>query len=139
MTYGVRKLRSDYYSKKIKESSGDIRSTWKILKEITNNDNKSTSINEINIDGKVASDGKGISDALNDHFVSIGNKLAGEILDPVKASIDYLSKTGNSSPTWHGPLINMQKSVFLPLWDHYELYGGKFCTSKVFRSQNLKT
>ena len=94
VSYGIRKLRSDYYSKKIKESIGDMRSTWKILKEITNNDNKSTSINEINIDGKVVSDGKGISDALNDHFVSIGNKLAGEILDPVKTSIDYLSKTG---------------------------------------------
>ena len=24
-----------------------------------------------------------------------------------------------------GPLINMQKSVFLPLWDIYELYGRK--------------
>ena len=94
VTYGIRKLRSDYYSKKIKESIGDIRSTWKILKEITKNDNKSTSINEINIDGKVASDGKGISYTLNDHFVSIGNKLAGEILDPVKTSIDYLSETG---------------------------------------------
>ena len=64
------------------------------MKEITNNANKSTSINEIIIDGKVVSNGKGISDALNDHFVSIGNKLAGEILDPVKTSIDYLSKTG---------------------------------------------
>ena len=95
MTYGIRKLRSDSYSKNIKESSGDMRSTWKILKEITNNDNnKSTSINEINIDGKVVSDGKGISDVLNDHFVSIGNKLAVEILDPVQTSIDYLSKTG---------------------------------------------
>ena len=91
---GIRKLRSDYYSKKIKESSGDIRSTWKSLKEVTNNDNKSTSINEINIDGKLVSDGRGISDALNDHFVSIGNKLAGEILDSVQTSIDYLSKTG---------------------------------------------
>ena len=94
VTYGIRKLRSDYYSKKIKESSGDIRSTWKIMKEITNNDNKSTSINEINIDVKVVSDGKGISDALNDHFVSIRNKLAGEILDPVQTSTDHLSKTG---------------------------------------------
>ena len=64
------------------------------MKEITNNDNKSTSINEINIDSKVVSDGKGISDALNDHFLSIGNKLADEILDPVKISMDYLSKTG---------------------------------------------
>ena len=89
MTFVIRKLRSDYYSTKIKESSGDMRSIWKILKEVTNNDNKSTSI-----DGKIVSDGRGISDALNDHFVSIGNKLAGEILDSVQTSIDYLSKTG---------------------------------------------
>ena len=94
VSYGIRKLRSGYYSKKIKESSRDVRSTWKILKGITNNDNKSTSINEINIDGKVVLDRKGISDALNDNFVSTGNKLGREILDPVKTSIDYLSKTG---------------------------------------------
>ena len=31
-TYDIRKIRSDYYSKKIKESSRDMRSTWKILK-----------------------------------------------------------------------------------------------------------
>ena len=29
VTFGIRNLRSDYYSKKIKESIGDIRSTWK--------------------------------------------------------------------------------------------------------------
>ena len=51
VTYGIIKLRSDYYSKKIKERIGDIRSTWKILKEITDNNSKSTSINEIYIDG----------------------------------------------------------------------------------------
>ena len=31
----------------------------------------------------------------------------------------------SSSPTWHWPLINMKKSVFLPLWDNYKLYGCK--------------
>ena len=33
-----------------------------------------------------------------------------------------------------GPLINMQKSVFLPLWDNImSCTAVKFCTSKVFR------
>ena len=43
----------------------------------------------------------------------------------MRASKTILSCTG-SSPTWHGsPHIYMQKSVFLPLWDNYELYSRK--------------
>ena len=39
-----------------------------------------------------------------------------------------------------GPLINMQKSVFLPLWDNFELYGFKIFHTKRFsaiESENL--
>ena len=38
------------------------------------------------------------------------------------------------------PLINMQKSVFLPLWDNYELYGHKILHIESFsaiESENL--
>ena len=135
MTYGIRKLRSNYYSKTIKESSGDFRSTWKILKEITNNANKSTSINEVNIDGKVVSDGKGISDALNDHFVSTGNKLAGEILNPVKTSIDYLSKTGKIDTRFSFKRIH-SKQVFDIL---SKLENGKAMGQNMILNQILKS
>ena len=39
-----------------------------------------------------------------------------------------------------GHLINMQKSVFLPLWDNYELYGRKILHIESFsaiESENL--
>ena len=39
-----------------------------------------------------------------------------------------------------GPLINMKKSVFLPLWDNYELYGHKILHIESFsaiESENL--
>ena len=39
------------------------------------------------------------------------------------------------------PLINMQKSVFLPLWDNYELYGRKILHIESFlaiESENLE-
>ena len=39
-----------------------------------------------------------------------------------------------------GPLINMQKSVFLPLWDNYELYSRKILHITSFsdiESENL--
>ena len=32
VTYMLRKLRSDHYSKQIEENSGDMKRTWKILK-----------------------------------------------------------------------------------------------------------
>ena len=37
-------------------------------------------------------------------------------------------------------IINMQKSVFLPLWDNYELYGRKILhieSFSVIESENL--
>ena len=49
VSYGIRKLRSDYYTKKIEESTGDLKATWKILKEVINKDQKTTEINEINV------------------------------------------------------------------------------------------
>ena len=39
-----------------------------------------------------------------------------------------------------GPVINMQKSVFLPLWDNHELYGRKILHIESFlakESENL--
>ena len=39
-----------------------------------------------------------------------------------------------------GPLINMQKSVFLPFWYNYELYGRKILHIKSFsaiESENI--
>ena len=46
VSYGIRKLRSDYYTKKIKESIGDLKATWKILNEVINKDQTTAEINE---------------------------------------------------------------------------------------------
>ena len=44
------------------------------------------------------------------------------------------AKCGTITQVQHGmgPLINMQKSVFLPLWDNYELYGRKILDIESF-------
>ena len=72
-----------------------MKATWKILKEVINKDQKTAEINEINVDGQTVTDKKTISETLNQHFVSIGERLAGEILDPFLTNREYLSKTGN--------------------------------------------
>ena len=47
ITYKVRKLRSEYYSKKIAENQGDIKATWKVLKEVMKTEPKQSYFNVI--------------------------------------------------------------------------------------------
>ena len=52
----------------------------------------------------------------------------------------YLKKFPAQVQRGMGPLINTQKSVFLPLWDNYELYGRKILHIESFsaiESENL--
>ena len=67
------------------------------MKGVNNKDQKTAEINEINVDGQTVTDKKTTSEALNQHFVSIGERLAGAggILDPVLTSSEYLSKAGS--------------------------------------------
>ena len=51
-----------------------------------------------------------------------------------------LTKTLSQVQHGMGPLINMQNSVFLPLWDNHELYGRKVLHIESFsaiKSENL--
>ena len=99
--YGIRKLRSEYYRNKIEENRGDLKATWKILKEVTNKGNKSTDINEVLFEGEKVTDAKIIPEAFNHHFASIGGKLASEIPEPKMQSCDYLSKDSQKCQTYN--------------------------------------
>ena len=45
----LRKLKSDYYTKKIEESKGNLKNTGRVLKNVTNRSPKCTSIDQIRI------------------------------------------------------------------------------------------
>ena len=90
--YGIRTSRSEYYRSKTEENRGDSKATWKILKEVTNQDNKSTDINEVLFEGEKITEAKIIPEAFNHHFAAIGGTLASEIPEPKMQSCDYLSK-----------------------------------------------
>ena len=71
MTYMLRKLRSDYYSKQIEENSSDMKRTWKILKQAMNKECKAVTIDKIvKITDKTL-----ISEAFNEHFSSVAERL----------------------------------------------------------------
>ena len=117
MKYGIRKLRSEYYRHKIKENRGDLKASWKILKEVTNKGNKSTGINEVLFEGEKVTDVKIIPETFIHQFASIGGKLANEIPDNKMQSCDYLSRTGKFISRFRFKKIH-PKSVFAILSKH---------------------
>ena len=76
MIYSLRNLRRDYYTKKIEENKGNLKNTWKVLKHAIGKETKNESIDKISKDGKIITELTDISECCNDHFVSIGQKLA---------------------------------------------------------------
>ena len=77
----LRKLRSDYYSKQIEENSGNMKRTWKILKQAMNKESKTVTIDKIVSDNHEITDKALISEAFNEHFSSVAERLADSI-DP---------------------------------------------------------
>ena len=92
--YMIRDLRKTYYTRKIEESKGDLKSTWKILKHAMNRGNKaSTVIDTVFIEGQELTDKKQIPEAFNNHFVNIGDKLAGTVEQTDTCPMDNIAET----------------------------------------------
>ena len=90
----LRKLRSDYYTKQIEENSGDMKRTWKILKQTMNKESKTVTIDKIVSDNHEITDKALISEAFNEHFSSVAERLAVSI-DPCGS---YPKELGIQSP-----------------------------------------
>ena len=72
----LRKLRSDCYSKQIEENSGDMKRTWKILKQAMNKESKTVTVDKIVSDNHEITEKALISEAFNEHFSSVAERLA---------------------------------------------------------------
>ena len=68
MFCGIRKLRSEYYTKTIEESTCDLKATWKILKEVINKGQETAEINKINVDSQTITDKKDYLGGLTSTF-----------------------------------------------------------------------
>ena len=61
VTYKLRSLKFEYYSKKISENQGDMKSTWKILRKAMNKEAKQSDIETIFVDNEEINDKQEIS------------------------------------------------------------------------------
>ena len=73
----IRAAKMMYYNETFTRFKGDIRQTWKTINSIlSRNPEKENSPNSINYDGRIISDKKEVLNALNEHFATIGSKIA---------------------------------------------------------------
>ncbi|XP_065664776.1 uncharacterized protein LOC136086406 [Hydra vulgaris] len=89
--------KKNYYSNKIKNTNGDIKKTWDIMKEIIGI--KTCKINslpaQIVIDNKEYDNNNAISEKFNSFFVNIGPNLASKVNCPNNSFETYLTSVNN--------------------------------------------
>ena len=76
VNYMIKKLRHDYYEKKIEDNKNNLKVTWRILKQAICQSTKSTCIDKVMYDCREILDKQEIADICNLQFVSVGKRLA---------------------------------------------------------------
>ena len=87
------KLAKEMYSKNaFHENEGNSRKTWGIINELTSRKSNNSHITEIKQNGISISNSQELSETFNDHYATIGPKLAKEIQLNVndRSHLDYL-------------------------------------------------
>ena len=87
----IRISKNQHYKDKLLECAGDSRSTWRIINEIMNKDNFKDSNSTYNWDlNNDKFDAINTVNSFNNHFSSVGSKLASKIVQNNIDPIDYL-------------------------------------------------
>ena len=98
VNYELNHAKRNYYTCKIEQHKDNLKLTWKVLKHVIGEGGSSISaIDNLELGDDIISDSRQISEICNDHFVTVGERLACQI-----PCSDY-------SPTVHIPKTN---SVF---------------------------
>ena len=77
----IREARATYFNDSIKKHSGNLKETWNVINSSLGRKPKMTVINELIDKGKVLVQKEDIAEQMNNHFCSLGSKLASCIPD----------------------------------------------------------
>ena len=87
------------------------RKTWGVINELTSRKSKSSFVNEIKCEGVLIADSSDLTESFNDHFVTVGPKLADEISTSVnnRSPVHYLSNHIHDHEPFQLELTNNSK------------------------------
>ena len=89
----LRKAMNKEAKQSISENQRDMKCTSKILRKAMNKEAKQSDFETIFVDNEEVNDKQEIFEWLNDHFITIGEKLAKDIPQSSKSSLEYISKS----------------------------------------------
>ena len=72
----IKTSKASYYSNAFSQSKGNSRKTWQTINKLTPSRTNTTTVKELKLNGSVISNSSGL---FNDHFSTIGPRLANEI------------------------------------------------------------
>ena len=84
-----KKLTKQYFSDKINKNKGNMKDSWQTINQLLNKRSQSTNIVSLKESNQTIFDKQRISNKMNEHFCSIGERLAADI---VHTSNPLLSK-----------------------------------------------
>ena len=108
----LKKCKADYYIDLINKNKGNSSSLWKTLNDITQRKSNS-SVSCIEAESVSYTNTKSIAEVLNNHFSSIGTRLA----DKIKSNLDYAWQSCLTCPD--NPTLNKERFVFHPVEESF--------------------
>ena len=88
----LKQLRKDYCTKKLEETKGDMKKTWKMLKSAMNQPAKANTIEKLVFNYEELTDNINIARACNEYFASVGKNLTAQIENLNIDSVDDIIK-----------------------------------------------
>ena len=89
----IREGRTNFFNESIKKHSGNLKETWKVINSSLGRNSKVIVINELVYEGKDFTEKQDIAEQMNNHFWSLGSKLASGIPDTAFQPEDFLNRT----------------------------------------------
>lgn len=89
----IRSKKKSYYELKFNELRGDIKRTWSLINNVigTSVNNKRGNILKLNVNNNIITDPQDIANALNDHFATVGTKIANSFSSAPSGYMEFLS------------------------------------------------
>ena len=75
----VKQAKQSYYQTSFSDHKGDPQKTWQIINELTSRKSGKSSVKELRVNGHSVTNPTELAEEFNNHFATIGTKLASEI------------------------------------------------------------
>ena len=79
LTSILRKHEKEYYKKVLEINKNNMKKTWSIIKNVTNNFKQSKANESFSYNNSIITEKKIMSDKFNDYFINVGKTLAAQI------------------------------------------------------------